>query len=46
MLARGIWLARRGMMTLCLPIGDAECDKLAAAVQDFLETRRSLLSGA
>ncbi len=46
MLARGIWLARRGMMTLCLPIGDAECDKLATAVQDFLETRRSLLSGA
>ncbi|HVY13699.1 MAG TPA: aminotransferase class III-fold pyridoxal phosphate-dependent enzyme [Rhodopila sp.] len=43
MLAHGIWLARRGMMTLCLPIGDAECDKLAAAVQEFLEARRSLL---
>jgi glutamate-1-semialdehyde 2,1-aminomutase len=43
MLAHGIWLARRGMMTLCLPIGDAECDKLAAAVEDFLESRRSLL---
>ena len=27
MLAHGIWLARRGMMTLCLPIGDAECDQ-------------------
>jgi glutamate-1-semialdehyde 2,1-aminomutase len=43
MLAHGIWLARRGMMTLCLPIGDAECDKLAAAVEEFLTSRRSLL---
>jgi glutamate-1-semialdehyde 2,1-aminomutase len=43
MLAHGIWLARRGMMTLCLPIGDAECDKLAAAVEEFLASRRSLL---
>jgi glutamate-1-semialdehyde 2,1-aminomutase len=43
MLAHGIWLARRGMMTLCLPIGDAECDRLAAAVEEFLESRRSLL---
>ena len=25
MLEQGIWLARRGMFTLCLPIGDAEC---------------------
>ena len=30
MLSQGIWMARRGMFTLCLPIGDAECDKLAA----------------
>jgi glutamate-1-semialdehyde 2,1-aminomutase len=46
MLAQGIWLARRGMMTLCLPIGDAECDKLADAVQEFLSSRRSLLARA
>jgi glutamate-1-semialdehyde 2,1-aminomutase len=46
MLAHGIWLARRGMMTLCLPIGDAECDKLAAAVEEFLLSRRSLLARA
>jgi glutamate-1-semialdehyde 2,1-aminomutase len=45
MLARGVWLARRGMMALSLPIGDAECDHLASAVQDFLEGRRSLLRG-
>ncbi|HEY5301688.1 MAG TPA: aminotransferase class III-fold pyridoxal phosphate-dependent enzyme [Acetobacteraceae bacterium] len=43
MLAQGIWLARRGMMTLSLPIGDAECDKLAGAVEEFLSGRRSLL---
>jgi glutamate-1-semialdehyde 2,1-aminomutase len=43
MLAHGIWLARRGMLTLCLPIGDAECDRLAAAVEEFLASRQSLL---
>jgi glutamate-1-semialdehyde 2,1-aminomutase len=46
MLAQGIWLARRGMFTLCLPIGDAECDRLAAAVEEFLSSRRSLLAAA
>ena len=44
MLAQGIWLARRGMMTLSLPIGDAECDKLAGAVEEFLASRRSVLA--
>jgi glutamate-1-semialdehyde 2,1-aminomutase len=43
LLAHGIWLARRGMMTLSLPIGDTECDALVAAVQEFLSSRRSLL---
>ena len=43
MLSRGIWLARRGMMTVSLPIGDAECDRLVAAVEDFVSARRSLL---
>jgi glutamate-1-semialdehyde 2,1-aminomutase len=43
MLAQGIWLARRGMMTLCLPICDAECDKFAGAVEEFLASRRTLL---
>ena len=43
MLAQGIWLARRGMMTVSLPIGDAECDALVAAVEEFLSARRSLL---
>ncbi len=44
MLAHGIWLARRGMMALSLPIGDAECDMLAHAVEDFLASRRSVLN--
>ncbi len=44
MLSSGIWLARRGMMTLCLPIGDAECDHLVAAVEEFLSARESLLA--
>jgi glutamate-1-semialdehyde 2,1-aminomutase len=43
MLAHGIWLARRGMMTVSLPIGDSECDALVAAVEEFLSARRSLL---
>jgi glutamate-1-semialdehyde 2,1-aminomutase len=46
MLAQGIWLARRGMFAMCLPISDAECDKLAAAVEEFLASRRSLLAAA
>ena len=44
MIAHGIWLARRGMMTLSLPIGDAECEALVAAVQAFLDDRKSLLT--
>ena len=42
LLAHGLWLARRGMMTVSLPIGDAECNQLADAVQEFLSVRRSL----
>ncbi len=44
MLAHGIWLARRGMFALSLPIGDAECDRLADAVEEFLNSRRSVLA--
>jgi len=43
MVSHGIWLARRGMMALSLPIGDAECDVLAAAVKAFLSVRRPIL---
>ncbi|MFL5255891.1 MAG: aspartate aminotransferase family protein [Rhodopila sp.] len=44
LLTHEVWLARRGMMTVSLPIGDAECDQLAGAVQEFLSVRRSLLA--
>jgi glutamate-1-semialdehyde 2,1-aminomutase len=44
MLAHGIWLARRGMLTLSLPIGDTECNALVGAVEEFLSVRRSLLA--
>ena len=43
MLERGIYLARRGMLILSLPIGDAECDRLVEAVEEFLTTRAPLL---
>jgi glutamate-1-semialdehyde 2,1-aminomutase len=43
MLARGIWLAPSGAMALSLPVGDAECDALVAAVEDFVAARRALL---
>jgi glutamate-1-semialdehyde 2,1-aminomutase len=43
MLAQGIWLAKRGMMTLSLPIGDDECEALITAVEEFLSARKSLL---
>ncbi len=45
MLERGFYLARRGMMALMLPLGDAECDRFAEAVGEFLASRRSLMAG-
>jgi glutamate-1-semialdehyde 2,1-aminomutase len=37
-LNHGVWLARRGMINLSLPIGDAECDRLVRAVEAFVES--------
>ncbi|WP_342449436.1 aspartate aminotransferase family protein [Falsiroseomonas frigidaquae] len=45
-LASGIYLARRGMIALSLPVGEAELDRLAAAVADFAEARAALLPRA
>jgi glutamate-1-semialdehyde 2,1-aminomutase len=45
LLAAGIWIARRGMINLSLPIGDGECDALVAAVEQFITVRGSLLEG-
>ena len=44
MLTRDHYIARRGMMVLSLPMGDAEFDGLAAAFEDFLTARKDLLS--
>ncbi len=44
LLAHGIWIARRGMIILSLPITDEDCDKFVAAVDEFADARRSLLS--
>ncbi len=43
MLARGFYLARRGMAALSLEIGDTECDGFCAAVEDFIATRGRLI---
>jgi len=44
MLARGIFLARRGMMALSLPLTEADGDTLVAAVEEFVSSRRRLLA--
>ena len=43
LLERGIHIARRGMVALSLPVGDAECDALADAFSVFLAERQQLL---
>jgi glutamate-1-semialdehyde 2,1-aminomutase len=45
LLDRGVYIAPRGMIALSLPVGDAECDALAAAFAAFLAERRPLLRG-
>ncbi|AKA06631.1 aspartate aminotransferase family protein [Streptomyces noursei] len=40
MLSAGIYLARRGMIVLSLPIGCSECRELIEAVASFIERRR------
>jgi glutamate-1-semialdehyde 2,1-aminomutase len=42
-LERGLYMARRGMINLSLPIGAAELDAVAAAFEEFLTVRRNLL---
>jgi glutamate-1-semialdehyde 2,1-aminomutase len=43
MIERGIWMAPRGMINLSLPITEADIERFVAAVEEFIETRRSLL---
>ncbi len=44
LLARGFYIARRGMIVGSLVTGDAECEAFAVAVGSFLEERGELLS--
>lgn len=46
LLEDGIWLARRGMITLSLPLGRSECDHLVDAMDRFVHRRADLLTGA
>ena len=43
MTAASIWIARRGFVALNIMIGDAEADRFAAAVEEFVTTRKALL---
>ncbi|WP_051014732.1 aspartate aminotransferase family protein [Teichococcus cervicalis] len=43
MMQAGLYLARRGMMALSLPVGEAECAALVEAVAGFAERRRAVL---
>jgi glutamate-1-semialdehyde 2,1-aminomutase len=43
--ARGIWFAKRGFMALSIALEGADADRLAAAVEDFAETRGPLFAG-
>jgi glutamate-1-semialdehyde 2,1-aminomutase len=46
MLEAGIYLARRGMAALSLPVGEAECGRFVAAVEEFAALRQALLAEA
>ncbi len=43
MLEEGIYLARRGLIALSLPIGNVEAGRLMAAVKRFIDRRKKLL---
>jgi glutamate-1-semialdehyde 2,1-aminomutase len=44
LLAAGLYIARRGMIAMSLPIGDTQCDRLLAAVDEFCTLRRSFMA--
>jgi glutamate-1-semialdehyde 2,1-aminomutase len=46
MLAAGIYLARRGMVAISLPVGQAELDRFISAVGEFIDARAELLKAA
>jgi glutamate-1-semialdehyde 2,1-aminomutase len=44
MMKAGIYIARRGMVALSLPVGDAELDRYIAAVEEFCASRKPLMA--
>ncbi|MBU2089658.1 MAG: aminotransferase class III-fold pyridoxal phosphate-dependent enzyme, partial [Alphaproteobacteria bacterium] len=44
LLAKGQYIARRGMINLSLPMEDADIDRFVAAFTDMLESRKSLIA--
>lgn len=46
LLERGVYLARRGMVALSLPFGEAEVDRFVAALDDALAEHQALLPAA
>jgi glutamate-1-semialdehyde 2,1-aminomutase len=44
LLARGIWMAKRGMMALSIALDEADADTLVAAVEEFAESRAPLFA--
>ncbi|MBL6455952.1 aminotransferase class III-fold pyridoxal phosphate-dependent enzyme [Belnapia sp. T6] len=46
MLGMGIYLARRGMAALSLPVTEADCARYVAAVEEFAAARQPLLAEA
>ncbi|TXG95783.1 MAG: aminotransferase class III-fold pyridoxal phosphate-dependent enzyme [Nevskiaceae bacterium] len=43
-IAGGIYMARRGYMALMLPLSDADIGKFLAVMEEFLQSRRQILS--
>lgn len=43
LLERGVYLARRGLIALALPFGEAECDELAGALDEVLRHYAAVL---
>jgi glutamate-1-semialdehyde 2,1-aminomutase len=44
LIARGFYLARRGLIALSLPVSDADADAFIAAIDDLLTVRRGALT--
>jgi glutamate-1-semialdehyde 2,1-aminomutase len=44
LVASGIWFAKRGFLALSIALGEADADKLVAAVDEFCQTRASLFA--